>query len=184
MEVISKGKFIRLSPKKARSIAGLYRGQNAAAALVTLTQTPQKAAAEIAKVLKSAMANAENNFNLEKSELIVSSITIDKGPVLKRYRFRAKGATAPIQKPTAHITAIVSGEVAAKKEAEEGDKKEALRQAQDNTGVPGGAVASKADAKLEEKENKLEVERPEFIKKEQATPKVDVKSTFFRRKTG
>ncbi len=162
MEVISKGKFIRLSPKKARSIAKLYRGQNAAATLVALTQTPQKAAAEIAKVLKSAIANAENNFNLEKSELSVSSITIDKGPVLKRYRFRAKGATAPIQKPTAHITVIVSGEVAAKK----------------------AEKAEKTAAKSEEKENKLEVERPEFIKKEQAAPKVDVKSTFFRRKTG
>lgn len=164
MEVISKGKFIRLSPKKARSIAGLYRGQNAAAALVSLTQTPQKAAAEIAKVLKTAMANAENNFNLEKSELSVSSITIDKGPILKRYRFRAKGATAPIQKPTAHITVIVSGEVTAKK-AEK-------------------AETTTTAAKVEEKENKLEVERPEFVKKEQAAPKVDVKSTFFRRKTG
>jgi len=161
VEVLSKGKFIRLSPKKARSVANLVRGKNANVALTALKLTPQKSSHEIAKVLKTAMANAENNFNLEKNDLIVSSIMIDNGPVLKRYRPRAKGAATSIKKRTSHITVIVSGEVLAKQ-----SKK-----------------ADKID-KTEIKENKIEVERPEFVKKEQAASRVDIKNTIFRRKTG
>lgn len=165
MEVIAKGKFIRLSPKKARSIADLYRGKKADVAYVSLMQTNKKAAFEIAKILKSAIANAENNFGLEKNDLVISKITVDGGPVLKRYRFRAKGGAAQIKKRTSHITIVVSGEIMSKREVGKEEEKIQL-------------VSEEA------KNKKKEIEKPGFAKKEQLNTRIDVKNTIFRRKTG
>lgn len=164
MEVIAKGNYIRLSPKKARQIADIIRGKNAHEAEVMLKLMPQKSAREIKKVLSSAMANAENNFNLEKNELVISKIMIDGGPVLKRWQPRAKGAAFEIKKRTSHISVIVSGDVKSKK-AETKKTEE---------------VAEKETTE----EHKIEIEKPEFLKKEQAAQKVDVKNKIFRRKTG
>ncbi len=164
MEVISQGKYIRISAKKARPVADLIRGKNAKVSLEMLKLMPQRTAGEIKKVITAAMANAENNFNLDKSELIVSKITIDAGPSLKRWRPRAKGAAGAIKKRTSHITVIVSGDVKTKKIT---DKNENIKE------------VSKSDDS-----HKLEMEKPNFNKKEKNAPKVDVKSNFFRRKTG
>lgn len=164
MEVIAKGKFIRLSPKKARSIAKLVRGSNAKVTLETLKLMPQKSASEIAKVLASAMANAENNFSLEKNDLTIASIMIDGGPALKRHRPRSKGMVSPLKKRTSHITVIVSGDVKTKK-----------------------VEAPKAEAKKEVKadEHRIEVERPESKRNDNIKGNVNVaKNTMFRRKTG
>lgn len=164
MEVIAKGKYIRISAKKARPVADLVRGKNAKVSLEALKLMPQRTAHEIGKVLLSAMSNAENNFNLDKDALIISKITIDAGPALKRWRPRAKGAASAIKKRTSHITVIVSGEAKSKKIAE---KKIENKEVTENI-----------------EEQKIESEKPEFMKKEQNAPKVDVKSKFFRRKTG
>lgn len=165
MEVIAKGKYISVSPKKAREIADLVRGKNARASLDMLRFMPQGAAREVKKVLASAMANAETNFNLDKEALTVSKITIDGGPSLKRWQPRAKGAAYEIKKRTSHIVVVVSGEVKTKKAA---DKK----------------VEATKSVEAEAEEHKMEIERPDFVKKEQVAPKADVKNTFFRRKTG
>lgn len=115
MEVKAVEKYIRISPRKARLVADIVRGKNAKQALVTLQFTPKKAAGIIYKAVKSAVANAENNFNLEADGLTISKITIDNGPTLKRFRPRARGMAAHIRKRTSHVTVIVSGEKLTKK---------------------------------------------------------------------
>ncbi len=83
-------------------------GKSVADAIAILTFTPNKAAGIILKVLNSAVANAENNFGLEKANLVVSEAFANEGPTMKRFRPRAKGSASPINKRTAHITVAVA----------------------------------------------------------------------------
>ncbi|PSM53161.1 50S ribosomal protein L22 [Campylobacter blaseri] len=104
-------KFIRLSPTKARLIAKEVQGMNAEFALATLEFTPNKAAKYIANAISTAVANG----GFEPEEVVVSSCRVDAGPVLKRFRPRARGSASRIRKPTSHIMVEVSKP--AKKEA-------------------------------------------------------------------
>lgn len=99
---------VRVSPRKTRLVLDTIRGKNVADAIATLTFTPNKAAGIILSVLNSAIANAENNFGLEKANLVVSQCFANEGPTMKRFRPRAKGSASPINKRTAHITVVVS----------------------------------------------------------------------------
>ena len=97
-------KFIRLSPTKARLIAREVQGMNAEIALASLEFMPHKAAKVIAKVIASAVANGD----FEPEEVVISSCRIDKGPVLKRWKPRARGRASRIMKPTSHVMVEVS----------------------------------------------------------------------------
>ncbi len=97
-------KFIRLSPTKARLVAREVQGLNAEIALASLEFTPNKAAKVISKVIASAVANG----GYEPEEVVVSSCRVDAGPVLKRFRPRARGSASGIRKPTSHIIVEVS----------------------------------------------------------------------------
>lgn len=108
MAVVAKLRYQRLSPQKARLVADLVRGKNALYALDILRFTNKKAAKFIEKTLKSAIANAEHNNNLDPEKLVISKILIDKGPVIKRVNPRAMGRADIIRKPTSHITIEVS----------------------------------------------------------------------------
>ena len=99
---------VRVSPRKSRLVIDLIRGKNVADAIATLKFTPTNAANEIENVLNSAIANAENNFGLEKANLFVSEAYINEGPTMKRFRPRAKGSASPINKRTSHITVVVT----------------------------------------------------------------------------
>lgn len=114
MEVRALEKYIRISPKKARLVADVVRGQNAVSALTTLKFMPKKAAGIIYKALNSAISNAVNNYGLTKNDLIISKITVDSGPSLKRFRPRSKGMASPILKRTSHVTVVVAGDEAKK----------------------------------------------------------------------
>lgn len=92
-------KYIRLSPTKARLIAKQIQGMNAELAIASLEFTPNKAARIISKVVTSAVANGGYDSN----EVVITSCRVDAGPVLKRFRPRAKGRATPIRKPTSHI---------------------------------------------------------------------------------
>ena len=109
MEAIAIHKNARTSAQKARLVADQVRGLPAAQAVYTLQFSPRKAAAIILKVLKSAMANAENNVGLDVDSLYVSQIMVDEGPSLKRIRARAKGRADRITKRTSHITHCCCG---------------------------------------------------------------------------
>ena len=99
-------KFIRLSPTKARLVAREIQGMNGEAALATLEFMPNKAARIISKVVASAIANGDYDAN----EVVISSCRVDKGPVLKRFKARARGMGARIIKPTSHIFVEVTKE--------------------------------------------------------------------------
>ncbi|MBP9014984.1 MAG: 50S ribosomal protein L22 [Candidatus Atribacteria bacterium] len=108
MEVKATAKYLRISPRKARQAVDLIRGKSAPEALATLQFIPKKAARMVYKVLKSAVANAENNYNMDVDQLIVSQAFVDQGPTLKRMRPRAMGRGYLIRKRTSHITVAVA----------------------------------------------------------------------------
>jgi large subunit ribosomal protein L22 len=103
-EVKAVAKWVHASPRKARLVVEHIRGRSVPEARTVLAFTQRAAARDVAKVLSSAVANAEANHNLVGDDLIVAAAYVDEGPVLKRWRARARGRAARIQKPTCHIT--------------------------------------------------------------------------------
>ncbi len=101
-------KYIRMSPQKGRLVADQIRGLPVARALEILQFSNKKAARPLRKALESAIANAEHNEGADVDELRVAIAHVDHGPVLKRWRARAKGRVARIKKPTSHIAITVS----------------------------------------------------------------------------
>ena len=108
LEVRAVAKWVRLSPRKARIVLTHIRGRSVPEARTVLAFTPRHAAREIERVLRSAVANAEENHGLVGDELVVSQAYADEGPVLKRFRPRARGRVGRYQKPTCHITVVLS----------------------------------------------------------------------------
>lgn len=99
---------VRIPARKARLVIDLIRGKSVAEAIGILKFTPRAGSPIIEKVLNSAIANAENNFDLDAEDLFVSEAYVNEGPTLKRFRPRAKGSASPINKRTSHITIVVS----------------------------------------------------------------------------
>ena len=107
MEVTAKLKYARISPQKCRLVADVVRGKPVGNALATLRFMPKKGAEIVLKVLESAIANAENNHNLNVDNLVVKEAYVGKAQVLKRFHARARGRGAQILKPFSHLTIIV-----------------------------------------------------------------------------
>ena len=101
-------KTVRIPARKARLVIDLIRGKSVAEALGILKFTPRSGAFLVEKVLKSAIANAENNFDLDVEDLYVSEAYANEGPTLKRFRPRAKGSAYPMNKRISHIVVVVS----------------------------------------------------------------------------
>src|SRR5215207_4990257 len=101
--VRASARYVRIAPRKARLIADQVRGLHIEKARALLQFSPRSAAQDIHKLLDSAAANAENNHDLISDEMKISSITVDEGPTLKRFRPRAQGRATPIHKRTSHI---------------------------------------------------------------------------------
>lgn len=114
MEVKAKARYIRMSPKKVRLVLDVIRGMDAEEALKQLRFINKAAARPIKKLLDSAIANAVNNFSLEKSNLFIKRIFADGGPTLKRWKPRAFGRAAPIRKKSSHINIILGEKVESK----------------------------------------------------------------------
>ena len=106
-EAKAVGRMIRTSPQKLNLVAQLIRGKKAEQALNDLTFSQRRVAVEVKKVLQSAIANAENNHNLDVDSLIVSEAYVGKNLVMKRFRARAKGRAARILKPFSQLTIVV-----------------------------------------------------------------------------
>jgi large subunit ribosomal protein L22 len=100
----ARATYVRVTPMKARRVVELIRGLPTDQALSVLKFSPQTASEPVAKVLASAVANAENNFSLDPRTLFVSRAYVDEGPTLKRFRPRAQGRAYRIRKRTSHIT--------------------------------------------------------------------------------
>ncbi|RUL54762.1 MULTISPECIES: 50S ribosomal protein L22 [Lysinibacillus] len=99
---------VRIAPRKVRLVVDLIRGKQVGEAVAILRHTPKAASPVVEKVLKSAVANAEHNYELDVNNLVVSEVFVDEGPTLKRFRPRAQGRASAINKRTSHITVVVS----------------------------------------------------------------------------
>ena len=166
--ITAKLKHLKIAPRKVRLAADLIRGMSVIEAQAQLKFLSKRAAHPVLKLLNSALANAEHNFNLSKENLYISKITVDAGPSLKRWLPRAMGRATPILKRTSHITLILE-------ERSKELKKE------------------KSVKKIKEKETikpmikKTSEERPKFKRPEKATVQKrgfrEVTKKMFRRKS-
>ncbi|MEI6563335.1 MAG: 50S ribosomal protein L22 [bacterium] len=108
MEVKAITKYVRLSPRKARDMARAIQGLPVADAIKTVEFSERKAARQLEKTIRSAVANAENNAKLSADDLKVKEATIGEGPAMKRFWARSRGMVSRIRKRTSHITIVLS----------------------------------------------------------------------------
>ena len=107
MDVKATAKTVRNTPRKVRLVLDLIRGKDAKEALAILKFTPNRAAEIITKVVKSAVANATHNFQLDEEKLYIKACYANEGVTLKRFLPRAKGSASALNKRTSHITVVV-----------------------------------------------------------------------------
>ena len=126
MEVLAKLRFLRMAPRKVRLVVDTIRGLPVEKAEYQLTFLEKRATAPVFKLLKSAVANAENNFKLKKDNLYIKRAIAEEGPTLKRFQPRAFGRATPIRKRSTHILIVLEEKVGKEKE-ELGKKKSELK---------------------------------------------------------
>ena len=107
MEAKAIAKTVRIAPRKVRLVVDLVRGKKVAEATAILRLTPKASSSVIEKVLKSATANAVNNYKMDQSKLFIKEAFVNEGPTMKRFLPRAKGSAAQILKRTSHITLVL-----------------------------------------------------------------------------
>ena len=107
MESKAVAKFVRIAPRKVRVVLDLIRGKNIAEAFAILKFTPKAGAEVVEKVLRSAVANAENNFDMDVDKLFIKTAFADGGPTMKRIHPRSRGQALKILKRTSHVTIVV-----------------------------------------------------------------------------
>ncbi|MEW5761932.1 MAG: 50S ribosomal protein L22 [Bacillota bacterium] len=108
MQTRAVARYIRIAPYKVRQVVDLIRGKQVDEALAILRFTPKRAARVVAKVIKSAAANAEHNHDMLRDELVISQAYVDQGPTLKRWMPRAYGRANVRRRRTSHVTIVVS----------------------------------------------------------------------------
>ena len=108
MEVQAITRFVRMSARKGHDVARMVRGLQVDAAIAVLDAAPRKSARLLGKTLRSAVANAENNEDLDRAQLRVKEAVVTDGPVLRRFRPRARGMAAPIRRRLSHIRVVVT----------------------------------------------------------------------------
>ncbi len=101
--VHAKARYVRTAPRKVRLVADQIRGLEVERAIALLTFSPRGASVPVLKLVRSAAANAENNYDLDPEELQITSISVDEGPTMRRYRPRARGRATRIEKRSSHI---------------------------------------------------------------------------------
>lgn len=191
MEIKAKAKHIKASPRKVRLVVDVIRGLRVDQALDQLTFVNKKATGSVEKLVKSAIANALNNFELKEDNLFVKEIRVDEGPTMKRWQPRARGRACPIRKRTSHVSLVLgelvdSGEVKAKKQKVAAPIKLGAK-AKEDEGVK--VKDSKETAKPETDEKGKKTVDPRGEGKGKNT-KIEGKSTkafgnkVFRRKSG
>ncbi len=107
-EAIARLNYLRMSPVKVRLVAETIKGKPAQEALAILEHTPRRAGKHLRELLKSAIANASENHDMDADALMVKNVMVDKGPTLKRFMPRAMGRATPIHRPTSKITLVVA----------------------------------------------------------------------------
>lgn len=127
MEVKASLRNLRIAPRKVRLVADLVRGKSVAEAKLQLSFNKKRASLPVLKLINSAVANADHNFNIDTDTLRIKSICVDQGPMLKRFMPRAFGRAAEIQKRMSHIRLVLEGDKAAGAAAKKTEKKAAAK---------------------------------------------------------
>lgn len=132
MKVEATLKNLRISPRKVRLVINLIKGMDATNALVQLSHTVKGSSRDIEKLLRSAIANAENNFGLDRENLIVADVQVGGGPTLKRWLPRAHGRATPLMKRTSNVYLILDEKIeGVKKKVKKATKKDSESEAGD-----------------------------------------------------
>lgn len=175
VQVSAKLRYLRVSPRKVRLVADIIRGLPVEEAEAQLLLSGKRASADILKLLKSAVANAKHNYQIDASKLYIKKIKVDKAPVLKRWMPRAFGSVGMIQKKMSHVV-IELGEM------EKAAEKKFIIPEKEKKEVKKG---TKKVSKKKEKEEKTEVEKrkSEAIYEKKPEPKQGVFRRIFRRKS-
>ena len=152
MDVRAKLQYLRMSPRKVRLVADMVRGMDAIPAQMQLKHSVKNAARPILKLLESAMANAEHNDKLVRSNLYIKSIMVNDGPTLKRWKPRAFGRASGIQKRTSHVSIVLGEKVVSTSKKEIAtkpatDKKDAKKKLAKKTGAAAGKAVKKTPKK-------------------------------------
>jgi large subunit ribosomal protein L22 len=147
-EVRAQAKYVRMSPRKARLVAEHIRGRSVPEARAVLAFTSREAAGVLQKVLQSAVSNAEANHGIAEDRLYVKTTYVDGGPVMKRWRARARGRVARIRKRTCHITVTLAE---APLTATQAATQDAAPAEATETATPKGASARKKTAAASKK---------------------------------
>jgi large subunit ribosomal protein L22 len=173
MEVKASLKYLRISPRKVRLVVDLIRGLPVKNAEAYLLHLSKKSSHPLLKLLRSAMANAEHNFNLDKNNLYVRAMRVDEGPALKRWRARARGAAYPIRKRSSHIFLTLE---------EIKEKKKGIRKVKESKKI---SEAGKEEEKKEKKKEKslAYTKKQESIKRGKGLKRLPQKQKIFRRKS-
>ena len=183
MKVTAKLKNLRISPRKVRLIADFVKGQDVLEALEQLEVNVKAGNDEVKNLLQSAIANAENNFGLDKTNLYIFNVIVEAGATLKRWRPRAFGRAAAIRKRTSKVIVTLEERVEGKgrksKEEMEKEKKAKMKE------IEKTEKQAVAEMKKEEKSDKGEkiVEKPEMEKGKKAEGKGNWTNKIFRRKS-
>lgn len=173
MEVRAQLRYLRKSPRKVRLVVDLVRGLPVRNAIAQLRVSKKGSARSIKKLIESAVANAENNFKINREGLFVKTIMVDKGPTLKRWRPRAFGRAGAIRKRTSHITVILAEDEALKKAAQSVTKGSTKKDESKKTvAKKSTTTAPKASGK---KKAEVKKDTPKAAKK--APKMADVKSS-------
>src|SRR5690625_3030735 len=108
MQAKAVAKTVRIAPRKARLVVDLMRGKDVGEALASIKHTHRSASPVLEKLINSAIANAEHNYEMDAEDLMVTEAYVDEGPTLRRFRPRAQGRATAINKRTSHITVVLT----------------------------------------------------------------------------
>jgi len=166
MEVKASLKYLKVSPRKVRLVADLIKGLSVKVAEANLLHISKRSCKPLLKLLKSAIANAEHNFGLDKNNLFIRAIRVDEGPALKRWRPRARGAAFPIKKRTSHIFLTLKEikEMKAKKGEVKKEGKE-IKEVKKAIKTKGPANIKKPELRKEEKRAKRSVPKQKIFRR-------------------
>ena len=163
MKVVARLNYLRIAPRKVRLVADLIRKKRVKEAQIILNFTVKKAAHPLLKLLNSAIANAQNNFQLDPENLYISKITVDEGPKYKRWMPRARGQVSEIQKKTSHITLVLEEIKEEKRKRKIKEKKEKVKE-----------VSEEKQKEVIEKKEEVIKEKEEVLSSKKAKPPIKI----------
>jgi|GEM_PF-68004 len=173
---VAHANYLRVSPRKMRLITNLVKNMYASDAIQQLQFTPKKGSKMLIDLIRSAVANAQNNFKMNKDNLFIVSITCDAGPKLKRYMARAQGSAHEIRRPTSHLHVILEERISGKK-----NRKSTVRFTKKE---PKAAEVEVRDGKAAEEKGKIQHSQVDKTEQQVKANKVQQKRRLFNRKSG